>query len=151
MASSKEETLARMFEKIALKNYEKKCSKLDSVKTTVKHDDKVVDGETQETNISDKEPVDDGKSSNVNPDDKSFSSSSYEEGQSSKDIEDDFDPSPIIDWLRLNVGGDEECQKLLNSLQTKIDKANEMISQLRAMGHDIDDDYLVDINFFDDE
>lgn len=87
MASSKEETLARMFEKIALKNYEKKCSKLDSVKTTVKHDDKVVDGETQETNISDKEPIDDGKSSNVNPDDKSFSSSSYEEGQSSKDIE----------------------------------------------------------------
>ena len=66
-------------------------------------------------------------------------------------MSDDFDPSPIIEWLRLNVGGDEDCHKLLNSLKTKIDKANDMMNQLRAMGHDIDDDYLVDINFFDDE
>lgn len=34
-----------------------------------------------------KESVDDGKSSNVNVDDKSFSASSFEEGESSKDNE----------------------------------------------------------------
>lgn len=64
---------------------------------------------------------------------------------------DDFDLEPIIDWLRFNVGDDEACQKLLNSLKTKIDKANDLINQLRAMGHDIDDDYVVDLNFFDNE
>ena len=34
---------------------------------------------------------------------------------------------------------------------SKINKANELVNQLRAMGHDIDDDYMVDLNFFDDE
>lgn len=64
---------------------------------------------------------------------------------------DDFDPEPIIDWLRFNVGDVEECQKVLSNLMSKINKANELVNQLRAMGHDIDDDYMVDLNFFDDE
>lgn len=64
---------------------------------------------------------------------------------------DDFDPEPIIDWLRFNVGDVEQCQKVLSNLMSKINKANDLVNQLRAMGHDIDDDYMVDLNFFDDE
>ena len=64
---------------------------------------------------------------------------------------DDFDLEPIIDWLRFNVGDVEECQKVLNKLMSKINKANDLVNELRAMGHDIDDDYIVDLNFFDDE
>lgn len=62
-----------------------------------------------------------------------------------------FDPEPIVDWLRFNVGDVEECQKFLCNLMSKINKANDLVSQLRAMGHHIDDDYMVDLNFFDDE
>ena len=90
MASSKEETLARMLEKIALKHSDKECSNLDSVKTTVKVEKKVVDGKTQDKIPSNKESVDHGKPSNVNADDKSFSTSSFEEGESSKDNEGTF-------------------------------------------------------------
>ena len=64
---------------------------------------------------------------------------------------DDFDLEPIIDWLRFNVGDVEECQKVLTNLMSKINKANDLVNELRAMGHDIDDDYIVDLNFFDDE
>lgn len=87
MASSKEEILARMLEKIALKHSDKECSTQNSVKTTVKVDNEVVDGETQEKNPFHKESVDDGKSSNVNVDHKSSSASSFEEGEYSKDDE----------------------------------------------------------------
>ena len=62
-----------------------------------------------------------------------------------------FDPEDIVDCLRFNVGDVEECQKFLTNLMSKINKANELVSKLRAMGHHIDDDYMVGLNIFDDE
>ncbi|PWA64817.1 hypothetical protein CTI12_AA339830 [Artemisia annua] len=151
MASSKEEALANLFEKIVLQHSNDQFSTSDPVKTNDKVDNKVVDVEKEEKFQLPKDSDQAKDSSNIKLDDNTFVSSLFEQGQSSKESEDEFDPTPIIDWLKFNVGDDEACQKLLHSLKTKVDKANDLINQLRAMGHDIDDDYVVDLNFFDNE
>ena len=45
----------------------------------------------------------------------------------------------------------KHVKKLLDGLLCKINKAQEMVNALREMGHDIDDDYIVDLKFFDED
>ena len=64
---------------------------------------------------------------------------------------DELDESILLDWLKLNVGDPKESLKVLNGVQSKLNKTEAMIQEMRAMGHDLTDDYLVDLNFFSDE
>ena len=64
---------------------------------------------------------------------------------------DDLDESIFLDWLKLNVGDPQESQQVLDGVKSKIVKAESMIKELRAMGHELTDDYVVDLNFFGDE
>ncbi|GKE31201.1 hypothetical protein Tco_1450523 [Tanacetum coccineum] len=61
---------------------------------------------------------------------------------------DSLDESVLIDWLKLNVGDHEECEKVLNGVKARVFKADALINELRAMGHDLSEDYVVDLNFF---
>ncbi|GJY25314.1 hypothetical protein Tco_0400040 [Tanacetum coccineum] len=61
---------------------------------------------------------------------------------------DEMDESLLFNWLKLNVGDHEECEKFLNSVKARVFKADALINELRAMGHDLTDDYVVDLNFF---
>ena len=64
---------------------------------------------------------------------------------------DELDESILLDWLKLNVGDPQECQQVLAGCKKKIVKAEDMIKEVRAMGHELTDDYVVDLNFFSDE
>ena len=33
---------------------------------------------------------------------------------------------------------------------SKIKKAQQMLNDIRGMGHDLDDDYIINLNFFDE-
>ncbi|GJT30847.1 hypothetical protein Tco_0911122 [Tanacetum coccineum] len=61
---------------------------------------------------------------------------------------DELDESVLIDWLKLNVGDHEEYEKVLNGVKTRVFKADALINELRAMGHDLREYYVVDLNFF---
>ncbi|GKB61987.1 ribonuclease H-like domain-containing protein [Tanacetum coccineum] len=61
---------------------------------------------------------------------------------------DSLDESVLIDWLKLNVGDHEECEKVLNGVKARVFKADALINELRAMGHDLSEDFIVDLNFF---
>ncbi|GKA85682.1 hypothetical protein Tco_0807336 [Tanacetum coccineum] len=69
-------------------------------------------------------------------------------GQSLQETQDELDESVLIDWLKLNVGDHEECEKVLNGVKARVFKPDTLINELRAMGHDLSDDYIVDLNFF---
>ncbi|GJR56418.1 hypothetical protein Tco_1406939 [Tanacetum coccineum] len=77
-----------------------------------------------------------------------FLASIFEGGQSSQETQDELDKSVLIHWLKLNVGDHEECEKVLNGVKARVFKADTLINELRAMGHDLSDDYVVDLNFF---
>ncbi|GJT44654.1 hypothetical protein Tco_0953369, partial [Tanacetum coccineum] len=64
---------------------------------------------------------------------------------------DELDESLLIDWLKLNVGDHEECEKVLNGVKARVLKADAFINELRAMGHDLTDEYVADLNFFREE
>lgn len=60
----------------------------------------------------------------------------------------EVDESLLLDWLKVNVGDHEQSQEVLNRLNARVVKVNAMINELRAMGHELNDDDLVDVNFF---
>ena len=62
-----------------------------------------------------------------------------------------MDESILLDWLKLNVGDPQQSQQVLDGVKAKILKAEAMIKDVRAMGHELTDDYLVDLNFFSNE
>lgn len=64
---------------------------------------------------------------------------------------DELPESIFLDWLKLNVGDPQESLQVLNAVQSKVLKAETMINELRGMGHELTDDYFVDLNFFSDE
>ena len=61
---------------------------------------------------------------------------------------DELDETILLDWLKKNVGDLEDSQKVLNGVNSRIMKTCSFINELRAMGHEITDDYVVDLNFF---
>ena len=63
----------------------------------------------------------------------------------------ELDESILLDWLKLNVGDPKESLKVLSAVQSKLNKTEAMIQEMLAMGHDLTDDYLVDLKFFSDE
>ena len=63
-------------------------------------------------------------------------------------VTDELDVNILLDWLKVNVGDLDECQKVLKGVASKLSKANGLINELRAMGHEITDEYVVDLNFF---
>ncbi|PWA77605.1 hypothetical protein CTI12_AA221210 [Artemisia annua] len=77
-----------------------------------------------------------------------FLASVFEEGDSCDNNKDELDESILLDWLKENVGDLEESQKVLNGVNSKVLKTHSFINELRAMGHEITDDYVVDLNFF---
>ncbi|GJV59330.1 hypothetical protein Tco_1465430 [Tanacetum coccineum] len=80
-----------------------------------------------------------------------FLASVFEGGESSKHDKDELDESILLDWLKVNVGDPEECQIVLNGVKDRVFKVDAMIDELRAMGHELTDDYVVDFNFFNEE
>ncbi|GKB83657.1 hypothetical protein Tco_0950552 [Tanacetum coccineum] len=68
--------------------------------------------------------------------------------QSSQENQDALDESVLIDWLKLNVEDHEECEKVLNGVKARVFKPDALFNELRAMGHDLSEDYIVDLNFF---
>ena len=61
---------------------------------------------------------------------------------------DELDESILLDWLKENVGDLEESRKVLNGVNSKLLKTGSLITELRVMGHEITDDYVVDLSFF---
>ena len=55
----------------------------------------------------------------------------------------------MFDFLTLKAGNIEPCKKILTGLLSKINKAQQMLNDIRGMGHDLDDDYIINLNFFD--
>ncbi|PWA62520.1 DNA helicase Pif1-like protein [Artemisia annua] len=77
-----------------------------------------------------------------------FLKSVFEDGDSSMNKKDELYVNMLLDWLKLNVGDHDECQNVLKGVQSKLLKADGLINELRAMGHELTDDYIVDLNFF---
>ncbi|GJW95618.1 hypothetical protein Tco_0175290 [Tanacetum coccineum] len=68
---------------------------------------------------------------------------------SSDDEDDDY--IVISSDIKLNIREDEPCDKVLGNLMSNLVKANALINDLRALGHDINDDYVVNLNFFKED
>ena len=56
----------------------------------------------------------------------------------------------MFDFLTLKAGNIKPCKKILTGLLSKINKAQQMLKDIRGMGHDLDDDYIINLNFFDE-
>ncbi|GKD65412.1 hypothetical protein Tco_1307520 [Tanacetum coccineum] len=80
-----------------------------------------------------------------------FLASVFKTGESSQQDKDEFDESFLIDWLKLNVGDHQECQKVLNGVKEKVQKADALMNEIRAMGHDLTNDYVVDLIFLSED
>ena len=87
MASSKEKTFVEMFEKLAFKDSNDDCHTLDPVQKKTDVNNEVVHENQQAKNQVVNDPSEASKSSKVEFDDKSFKSSQFEEGDSSKEYE----------------------------------------------------------------
>ena len=64
-------------------------------------------------------------------------------------LSDDFDPDLMFDCLTLKAGNIEPSKNILTGLLSKINKAHQMLNSIRGIGHDLDDDYIVNLDFFD--
>ena len=94
MASSKEEALAKLFEKVVLKHSNEQYSTSDPLKSNDKvaqtndnSTNKVVDVETEDKLKLHNESTQARDSSNITVDDNTFMSSLFEQGESSKESE----------------------------------------------------------------
>lgn len=64
---------------------------------------------------------------------------------------DELDVCILLNWLKINVGDPDECKKVLDAVMSKVQKTNQLINELREMGHELTDDYVVDLNFFSED
>ena len=57
----------------------------------------------------------------------------------------------LIDWIKNYYGSRLISVRDMRKLISKLTKASELVEQMYASWHDIDDDYMIDLGFFPDD
>ena len=54
----------------------------------------------------------------------------------------------LIDWIKNYYGSRLISVRDMRKVISKLTKASTLVEQMNASGHDIDDDYMIDLGFF---